>query len=222
MGAPVRRFLPDDFHPDGPTMSLTAIRKRWKMGHAAAARLVANIPGRVKVRGAPVGPKKLERPADFEMHAHKRNAELIAMYGCGVKIIQRWRAQIGVATPRPTYAPAPNDLAEMARSMTLPLLCAHYDVERSAMSRMLRRAGLTAYTPEATGRTWGPLAIPPRDDSRAGQAAEYLKTRGWSPVCKARTIKITAAADEWVAGREVLKADALIALAAKIKQRVSA
>lgn len=150
-------------------------------------------------------------PADFPKRALTTcPTSLKRHYGVGWRTIDRWALESGVTPPSGKHfsekKPAPADLAANARKMHFEGLCRHYGKNQRLMRRWLNELGVAARSfnasaqakkqweenpirprterkPSPKGRTVLPAGVrqAPRDSSRAGDAADYLK-RWFVPV----------------------------------------
>lgn len=143
--------------------------------------------GRQKIGGDGGGHYK-PRPVDFEEYAPlEHNPALMRRYDVKVTLISRWRRETGIKPPEHRIAPRvrrciiPDGFAEMARQSNDTWLADKFGVARHTVKRWRETLGISAtrIVPfKQNTYTTTPIDRPHRDDSRAGQAADYLRRFG--------------------------------------------
>lgn len=169
--------------------------------------------------------RKLPVPADFAARAAGVcTGDLCRHYEVSVSVIVRWRKETGVAGAercpgRPfSAAPMPDGFALVAPRLTVKQLRQRYGRGQSVIARWLVEAGVEARRPIARHAGNYPLTMNKRahrDESRAGQAAEYLRRFG--PVYRCRpTGSAATRGNYWNRGGFVLTDAELIGRAERL------
>lgn len=55
---------------------------------------------------------------------------------------------------------------------------------------------------------WTTLPVPPRDDSPSGDAADFLRRKGWI-VCRAKTLNVWDSKSAWIVGTVRMTSEAM-------------
>lgn len=169
--------------------------------------------------------RKLPCPPDFAKVARGVcTGDLAAHYEVSYSVIVRWRKETGTkgadrcpGRPFATVA-VPDGFALVASNFTVKQLRERYGRGQAVIGRWLAECGVEARRPLA--RHAGPHALimnkrPHRDDTRAGQAAEYLRRFG--PVYRCRPGGAAATrGDHWNRGGFVLTDAELIERAERL------
>lgn len=176
-------------------------------------------------------PRAIDRPipADFAQVAHGMSmAQLKKRYSCRSESITRWRAEAGVQplapggrAPECVPTPVPDDFAQIAPTLRMFSLCAHFARSPRIVRRWIAETGIRPMErPAAPKRNVStrPMGMvvkihhDPRDHSAAGQAADYLRRYGPVARCNAGG-RYDPKGDHWRRGSTVLAADEIIARA---------
>jgi len=218
------RTLPRDFIANARTMTNDNLRHHYACGHTVLTRWL-------KEAGDLERPKYDQRhrlrdmPDDFEDYANQESlADLAKRYKAGLNAVQRWRIELGAQVAKNPLRPMPDSFPA-----TAPLHCRNelllmYQCGAPVLDRWLAEAGVEAkkYVPInlSGGKNWigraagvlTPTPQPQRDDSTVGEAADFLRRKGWV-VFRARTIRAEAPKDDWIVGRLTLPTSEMVARA---------
>lgn len=217
------RPMPEDFREivaSGITM--VDLMAHYQVGAGVLKRWVDDIGGRSR---SSRGPQQKTMPADFALWAARETTlQLIHRYRCGTKAVARWRREAGLkSTPprrQPKTQPVPDGFALMVPQMTMRELKERFGKGKTTIWKWCQVAGVqprkaSTHPPTRAaghihvGRKLNPFDGPRRDVSRAGQAADFLRT--FAPVVRCNSVgHYDQNGDHWRRGSFVLTADEII------------
>jgi len=181
-------------------------------------------------------------PTDFHIHAQTETRyELRMRYNASQNQVARWAKESGatlIVRDRKTPQPPPPGFRETAeQTPVISTLAVRLSKSEATVARWFREVGVLSEVqkrklgeraprksrakpvhlllPKPTSFGSAPAAlIPPRDDTPIGEAADFLRRKGWV-VFRARTLRATANNDDWIVGRLTLPVGEMVALAEK-------
>lgn len=189
-----RRPRPDDFLDMAPWMTRAELENHYHAGTSTVMRWISEIGG--KPRKGAAGKENARTkavPDDFRQNAHRKNEELREIYGCSPAMLARWRRECGIEPPKFTKQKmqAPDDFAKLSGKMDTIALAERLHVSKATILRWRKEHGIGRKTHPVDRSSTGGRRISfnrpgtptaphaPRDDSEAGQAADFMKRRGW-------------------------------------------
>lgn len=168
--------------------------------------------------GVRASPPPKDPPADFVANASAEYNEALAFrYSVGINTITRWRRETATRAPIPSRGqPMPQGFPSVAAVMSNKHLEARYSVGAETVKRWRAECGvpLPPRSPKLlpfkqNAFQTAPVDRPHRDDSIAGQAADFLRRLG--PVIRCdRSGRYDQNGDRWRRGSTLLTADEVI------------
>jgi len=225
MGGRPLREAPAEFAIKAVEMTWDEARKHWACGAATLTRWMSETGAKLRVINPELRGHKLRpMPNDFRRYGHVESLKaLCARYTTGPDVVRRWREEVG-AKPLPMnkMRPMPDDFREMAATLHREKLAVLYQCGQPVLSRWFAESGVTPkeYKNPDLGKFWHGRATglvpvtpqPQRDATVAGEAADFLRRKGWV-VFRARIIRTEAPKDDWIVGRLTLPTSEMVAQA---------
>lgn len=211
------RPMPADFREVATSGRLfSQVVAHYRAGKPTVDRWLAEA-GIVIEKVAVPAPKLMPMPEGFAELAGSLSANALAeRFGIGTGRATRYKRELGYEITPPPRHEIPADFASVARTMTTAAMERHYGVPAPTIRRWLARTGIAPakQKPQSLGNMGKgtPAPMPARDDSTAGQAAEFLRRANWT-VYRAQVAKPDAPKNQWVVGRLRLSTDEMIQMA---------
>lgn len=181
-----RRPMPEGFRDAARTYAKHRLLGMFGVGSTTLARWLTELESPYETP-----PPILQRPMpeDFAEHAHETNHQLMDRYGCGTKVLVRWRKMVGVTPRDPREAsPAPQGFKMVASTLTMRELRERFHRSEPVIRRWCRIEGVEpkrVWGKEAARlvagratRHFSPQTPIARDMSRVGQAVDFLRRFG--------------------------------------------
>lgn len=148
-------------------------------------------------------------PSDFRTVVKRLTArQMSAHYKASHTTIRRWLFETGTKPAEAAPPAMPTGFRETAKGLDMKEVARLYNCSFKSAARWMRQAGMNMYQPAAkpnavqAGNVLGKAQvslIPPRDITKAGSAADFLRCQGWY-IHRLSTVQANADPDLWQMG----------------------